>query len=209
MQTSLLLPIHAPYTMHNHLIAQPSQTRPHFNKLAIATVKASILFIPLLFAPATFAQSQIAPGTNLEDNCYVEWTAGDRTSLENICNTPNSTQPSRSEPANSQSVNQNANQSVNQPRSQTTVEIISDPGNAVYVNGIRRSQRDRSFTNSQPGVVAIDSDPTYFEYPKTYPNRRYIQYQRFYPYYLYQLPEQPFIEHQPHEVPQQRVYRRR
>ena len=139
---------------------------------------------------AAIAQLSAVP----ETGCYIEWTAGVQTSLEELC------APSVA-PLDAPS-SQN-NRLPNATNSATTrVEVVSEGGSTVYVNGLRisqpitplRYQTTRQTIRSQP-----IEEPIYFQYPQTRSGRRYVLYQRFYPNPA--LEQSPKVEHQPQEIP--------
>ena len=132
-----------------------------------------------------------------ETGCYIEWTAGVQTSLEALC-TP-SAAPSQSATQPNQS---NRLPSATDP-STTKVEIVSEVGSTVYINGLRASQPTNSLQNQITQNQIIRSqpieEPIYFQYPQTRSSRRYLLHQRFYPHPALGQPSKE--EHQLQEVP--------
>ena len=149
------------------------------------TAIAAAASLSCLAPKAAIAQLSATPDTD----CYIEWTAGVRTSLESLCEQPTSPQNTPSP------VNRTPN-TINP--STTRVEVVSEIGSTVYINGLQTSQPAAS-TQTQISAPRPIAELNYFQYPQTQSSRRYIQYRRFYPY---PRPEHlPKVEHPLREIP--------
>lgn len=148
------------------------------------TVWGAAIASLLLSSSVALAQTaaEIPPNAT---NCYIEWENGTRVSLEDLCSDSGSTADGPSADAGREnSPDRQATVGSSIPRVRTsavTVEIISNLGSAVYVNGVPVSGRERSLP--QPSTSFGDADRRY-DSPRYFnrSNRRYIRHQRFYPY---------------------------
>ncbi len=142
--------------------------------------------IASLFFSSSVALAQTAAELSPEATCYIEWEDGTRVSLEDLCSESGSTAngPSadagRENSPDGQTTVGSSNPSVR--TSAVTVEIVSNLGSAVYVNGVPVSGRERSLPQPSASFNG-DADhrynsPRYFNRS----NRRYIRHQRFHPY---------------------------
>lgn len=130
---------------------------------------------------AALAQVQINPNLSPQTDCYVEWTVGDRTNLQSICQAP-ATSPQSSSSQTQPSASRQPKTEPKARNSPTAVEITSETGSTVYVNGVRISAEAPPSRPLQPSFNLPADESTYFQYPQTNFSRRYIQRQRFYPY---------------------------
>ena len=171
-----------------------SRTRSPLTKIGIA---ASLWLLPA----AAFAQQ--IPAT-LEENCFIEWTPGVRTSLADLCSqSSNGIEPQTAPQTNqTNQTNQSAsraNSAANNQTSQpTSVEIVSDVGSEIYVNGIRVVRDARSPAQPSFNQVPVAGDPSP-NFGRSRYSRRYIQYQEYYPYpsNRTQLEQYPYRRSQP------------
>ncbi len=182
-------------------------SKQSFSKIMLLGVAASISLLSSAAQAQSQLSSDLSPQTELspQTDCYVEWTAGDRTSLENLCQTPAANpQSSRSQTRPSASPQSEA---ANRTQgSSTAIEVVSETGSAVYVNGVRISAEAQpsrvSLDQEQPNLSLPTDENIYFSYPQSNRSRRYVQYQRFYPsqrFYPYHRPEhKPQTERYPH-----------
>lgn len=161
--------------------------RSLLSKATIATIAAISCLVP----KTAIAQLSATP----ETSCYVEWIAGVQTSLESLCGLPAAPSSNFSNPVVP---------SPSAAESPTTrVEVVSEVGSVVYVNGLRTSEPTRSISvDSSQTLTATPQtieEPTFFRYPQTRSRRRYIQHQtfRFHP----PQEQQPNAGWQPQEIP--------
>ncbi len=140
--------------------------------------------IASLFFSSSVALAQTAAGIQPDATCYIEWEDGTRVSLEDLCSDGGSTadEPSagagRENSPNGQVTVGSSAPSVR--TSAVTVEIISNLGSAVYVNGVPVSGRSLP----QPSASFNDDADSRYDSPRYFnrSNRRYIRHQRFHPY---------------------------
>ena len=173
--------------------------------LVLGGIAAAIWLLP----SAASAQIQIDLDSSLDSRCYIEWTVGDRTSLESLCSDPLARTPSSNNPP-SPSASTSSETSTIQNTS-TAIEVVSESSSTVYVNGIRISEagiqnNSQTLSSSQPSFNSPTAEP-YFQPPQIYQSRKYVQYQRFYP--SQQLRERLLLERSAESHPPQRVYPRR
>ena len=146
------------------------------NQIIALGVAAAAWILP----SAAIAQVQINPNPSSQTDCYIEWTAGDRTSLNSICQAP-TTNPQSSRSQTQPSAIRQPETAPNTRNSPTSVEITSEAGSTVYVNGVRISAETQPSRQLQPNFNPPTGENTYFQYPQSNFSRRYIQRQRFYP----------------------------
>lgn len=141
--------------------------------IGLGTATVSLLFL------TTAALAQQAATAVPDDTCYVEWENDVRVSLASLCREAEvSDRPASSRAAESRTATEARSPAV-------AVEVVSNLGSAVYVNGVLVSPPNRARSYSAP-MSNIDSAirshyPTTIR-PTTSRNRRYVQYQRFYPH---------------------------
>ena len=149
--------------------------------ISLGTATVSLLFL------TTAALAQPSSPAVPDDTCYIEWENDVRVSLASLCREAEvSDRPASSRAAESRAATEARSPAVD-------VEVVSNVGSAVYVNGVLVStpNRARPYPSpapniANPNIANIDS-ATRSHYsttvrPTTARNRRYVRYQRFYPY---------------------------
>lgn len=140
--------------------------------------------IASLLLSSSVALAQTAAEIPPDATCYIEWEDGTRVSLEDLCSESNSTADGTSADAGREnSPNGRATAGSSTPSVRTsavTVEIVSNLGSAVYVNGVPVSGRSLP----QPSASFNGDADSRYDSPRYFnrSNRRYIRHQRFYPY---------------------------
>lgn len=156
--------------------------------IGLGTATVSLLFL------TTAALAQQAAMAVPDDTCYVEWENDVRVSLASLCREAEvSDRPSSSRATESRSTAETRPPAV-------AVEVVSNVGSAVYVNGVLVSPPNRaqfdpfpaptaasaSRIHYSPTVRSTISRPTIIHPTTVRPtigrSRRYVRYQRFYPY---------------------------
>lgn len=156
--------------------------------ISLGTATVSLLFL------TAAALAQQAATAVPSDTCYVEWENDVRVSLASLCREAEvSDRPSSSRATESRSTAETRPPAV-------AVEVVSNVGSAVYVNGVLVSPPNRTqlYPSPTPNVDSVTRShyspigrsttvrstigrPTIGR-PTIGRNRRYVRYQRFYPY---------------------------
>ncbi len=147
--------------------------------ISLGTATVSLLFL------TTAALAQQAATAVPADTCYVEWENDVRVSLASLCR---EVEVSSDRPASSRTTEPRATAEVRSPA--VAVEVVSNVGSAVYVNGVLVSPPNRAQLYPSPAPNADSASRSHYSMtirptigrPTTGRNRRYVRYQRFYPY---------------------------
>ncbi len=142
-----------------------------FISLGMATVS-------LLLTTAALAQQRATAVP--ADTCYVEWENDVRVSLASLCR-----ESERSDRPASSRATESPHATAEARLPAVAVEVVSNVGSAVYVNGVLVSSPNRARSYRVLGPYVDSATHSHYSTtirPTTSRNRRYVQYQRFYPY---------------------------